>query len=129
MKSVKICWNRSLKQASWESRETWRRSNHNKTRQGNSLHKKEGHHICTLLSRQAFQAIKFIQTVSKLKIHKSAIIFKINCFKLIEKHPQLKKSSVTLTFLKNYFKDIKEICEENSSDFEWVKVICLQKLF
>ena len=33
------------------------------------------------------------------------------------------------TFLKNYFKDIKQICEENSSDFEWVKVICLQKLF
>ena len=56
---------------------------------------------------------KFIQIVSKLKIHKTTIIFKINVFNLIEKHPKLMKSSVTLTFLKNYFKDIKEICEEN----------------
>ena len=41
---------------------------------------------------------KFIQMASKLKIHKSTIIFKINVFKLIEKHPKLIKSSVTLTF-------------------------------
>ena len=61
---------------------------------------------------------KFIQMVGKLKIHKSAITFKINLFKLIEKHPKLLKSSVSLTFLKNYFKDIKQICKENSSEFE-----------
>ena len=61
---------------------------------------------------------KFIQMVSKLKIHKSTLIFKINVFKLIEKHPKLMKSSVTLTFLKNYLKHIKKICEENSSEFE-----------
>ena len=50
---------------------------------------------------------KFIQMVGKLKINKSTIVIKINDFKLIEKHPKLMKSSVTLTFLKNYFKDIK----------------------
>ena len=61
---------------------------------------------------------KFIQMVGKLKIHKSTMVFKINAFKLIEKHPKLMKSSVTSTFLKNYFKDIKQICEENSSEFE-----------
>ena len=44
---------------------------------------------------------KFVQMVSNLKIHKSTIIFKINVFKLIEKHPKLMKSSVTLNFLKN----------------------------
>ena len=44
---------------------------------------------------------KFVQMVSSLKIHKSTIIFKINVFKLIEKHPKLMKSSVTLNFLKN----------------------------
>ena len=60
---------------------------------------------------------KFIQMVGKLKIHKSTIVFKINVFKLIEKHPKLMKSSATLTFLKNYFQDIKQICEENSSEF------------
>ena len=61
---------------------------------------------------------KFQQMVGKLKIHKNTIVFKINVFKLIEKYPKLMKSSVTLTFLKNYFKDIKQICKENSSEFE-----------
>ena len=61
---------------------------------------------------------KFIQMIGKLKIYKSTIVFKINVFKLIAKHPKLMKSSVTLTFLENYFKDIKEICKENSSEFE-----------
>ena len=56
--------------------------------------------------------------VAKLKIHKSIIIFKINVFKLIEKHPKLMKSLVTLTFFKNYLKDIKKICVENPSEFE-----------
>ena len=61
---------------------------------------------------------KFMQLVGKLKIHKSTTVFKIKVFKLIKKHHKLIKSSVTLTFLKNYFKDIKEICKENSSKFE-----------
>ena len=61
---------------------------------------------------------KFTQMVSKLKIHKSTIIFKINIFKLTEKHPGPLKSSMTLTFLKNHLKDNKKICEENSSKFE-----------
>ena len=61
---------------------------------------------------------KFMQMVKKLKIHKKTIIFKINLFKLIEKHPKLMKSSVTLAFLKNYFKHIKQICKENSSEFK-----------
>ena len=61
---------------------------------------------------------KFQEKVEKLKIHKSTIIFKINVFKLIEKYPKLMKSSVTLTFLKNYFKDIKKVFEDNLSDFK-----------
>ena len=60
---------------------------------------------------------KFQEMVKKLKIHKSTIIFKINVFKLIEKYPKLMRSSVTLTFLKNYLKDIKKTCEDNLSDF------------
>ena len=67
---------------------------------------------------------KFQEMVGKLKIHKNTIVFKINVFKLIEKYPKLMKSSVTLTFLKNYLKDIKKDYEENSSEFQWVKVIC-----
>ena len=46
------------------------------------------------------------------------LIFKINVVKLIDKHPKLTKSSVTLSFLKKYFKDIKQICQENPHKFE-----------
>ena len=46
------------------------------------------------------------------------LIFKMNVSKLIEKHLRLMKSSVTSSFLKNYFKDIKRICRENSSKFD-----------
>ena len=38
---------------------------------------------------------------SKLKIHKSTRVFKINVFKLNDKYSKLMKSSVTLGFLKN----------------------------
>ena len=56
--------------------------------------------------------------VGDFKVHKKTITFKINIFKLINEHPKLMKSSVTLSFLKNYFKDIKQICQENLSEFE-----------
>ena len=52
---------------------------------------------------------KFIKMLGKLKIYRSTLTFKIIVFKLIEKYLKLLKSSVTLTFLKNYFKDIKKI--------------------
>ena len=45
--------------------------------------------------------------MKEFKVHKNTIIFKINIFKLIDKHPNLMKSSITLGFLKNYFKHIK----------------------
>ena len=60
---------------------------------------------------------KFIKLVNEFKVHKSTIIFKINIFKLIEKYPKLMKSSIGLGFLKNYYKDIKEICNENAKEF------------
>ena len=66
--------------------------------------------------------------VRRLEIHKSNIISEINIFKLIDKHHGLVKSSATLTFMKNYFKDIKQVSEEKSSNFE-VKIICLRKDF
>ena len=60
---------------------------------------------------------KLITLVSQLGIHKTTIIFKIDIFKLCEKYPKLLKSSIGFGFLKNYFKDIKEICSENAKEF------------
>ena len=59
-----------------------------------------------------------MKLVREFKLHKNTIIFEINIFKLIDKYPKLKKSSITLIFLKNYFKDIKQIYKENSNEFE-----------
>ena len=59
-----------------------------------------------------------MELVSEFKTHKSMIIFKINIFKLIDKHPKLMKSSATLGFLKNYYKDINQIFQENSYKFK-----------
>ena len=60
---------------------------------------------------------KFIKLVNEFKVHKSTVIFQINIVKLIDKHPILMESSVTLGFLKNYYKDITQICNENPSEF------------
>ena len=60
---------------------------------------------------------KFIKLVNEFKVHKTTIIFKINVFKLSEKYPKLLKSSIGLGFLKNYYKDFKEICSENAKEF------------
>ena len=75
------------------------------------MYKKEGHHRVS--SGKVFEHFKekekFIKMVGKLKIHKSTIVFKINVFKLLEKHPKLAKSSVTLTILRKLNKFVKRI--------------------
>ena len=58
--------------------------------------------------------------VKQFGVSKSTIIFKINIVKLIDKHSKIKNSLLSLHFLKNYFKMIKEVCEENSSEFEYL---------
>ena len=50
------------------------------------------------------------------KIKVNAMIFKINILNLIHKFPRLVKSSVTLGFLKIYFKDVKKDFEKNSNE-------------
>ena len=61
---------------------------------------------------------KFIKLVKELKVHKITIIFKINIVKLTDKYPKLMKSSVTLNFCKNLFKDVKEVRLENLVEFK-----------
>ena len=42
----------------------------------------------------------------------------MNIVKLVDKYPKVITSSVTLNFLKNYYKDINNICKENQEDFK-----------
>ena len=60
---------------------------------------------------------KFITLSNKLGIHKTTIIFKINIFRMCERHSKLLKSSIGLGFFKTHYKDIREICNENEQEF------------
>ena len=64
---------------------------------------------------------KFIELVKQCGFSKFTIIFKINIVKCINKHSKIKNASLSLSFLKNYFKLIKKISEENASEFNSVK--------
>ena len=70
------------------------------------------------VSKRFREKEKFAKLVSELRIHKTTIIFKINIFKLCEKHHKLLKSSIALEFFKSYHNDIKAICKENEKDFQ-----------
>ena len=59
----------------------------------------------------------FTSAVTSLKISKSTINFKIGIAQFIHDHPKMKKSSISLHFLKNKFRIIKEVCREHSSEF------------
>ena len=71
---------------------------------------------------QIFEKFKvnenFIDMIKKLDISKSTILFKTSIVKFANKYPRMKKSSLSLHFLKNNFKIIKEICHENASEFK-----------
>ena len=56
--------------------------------------------------------------IKELGICKSTILFKISIVKVVKKYPRMKKSSLSLHFLKSNFKIIKEICHENASEFK-----------
>ena len=61
---------------------------------------------------------KFINLVNQFGIIKSSMGFKISILKFLDKYPRMKKSSLTLLFLKNNLKIIEEICHENVSEFK-----------
>ena len=61
---------------------------------------------------------KFIKMLKQFGISKFTIIFKMNMVQLINKQPKIKNSSLSLDFLENYFKFIKKICKEKTSEFD-----------
>lgn len=52
----------------------------------------------------------------ELGVSKSAIYFKINHIKILDKFP--KPSSLSLNFFKDYGKRTKEICKESGREFK-----------
>ena len=71
-----------------------------------------------LIFKKFKENIKFTGAVSNLKIGKVTINLKIGIIKFLDDYPKMRKSSVSLHFLKNNFKIIKEVCREHSSEFQ-----------
>ena len=71
-----------------------------------------------LIFRKFKENIKFAGAVSNLKTSKATINFKIGIIKFLDDYPNMRKSSVSLHFLKNIVKTIKEVCREHASEFQ-----------
>ena len=56
--------------------------------------------------------------VSKFKVSKSTIAFKISLSKLIDEYPKIETSSLSLHYFKKNLKLIKEVCKESASEFK-----------
>ena len=56
--------------------------------------------------------------VTKFKVSKSTIVFKIALCKLIDEYPKIKNSSLSLHYFKKHLKLIKEVCKESASGFK-----------
>ena len=61
---------------------------------------------------------KFISAVGAFKISKTTINFKIDIVKFIDMYPKMQASCVSLYYLKNNFRVIKEVCQEHASEFQ-----------
>ena len=70
---------------------------------------------------KVFQKFKqnstFVNAVTKFVISKTTINFKIDVVNFINQYPGMSKSSISLFYLKNNFRAIKNICQEHSSEF------------
>ena len=59
---------------------------------------------------------RFTNAVARFKIIRATINFEIGIIKFIEYYTKMKKTSISLHFLKNNFRLIKEVCKEHASE-------------
>ena len=61
---------------------------------------------------------KFVNAVTEFEISKTTMNFKIGIVNFIDKYPKMRKSSISLFYLKNNFRIIKNVCQEHASEFQ-----------
>ena len=61
---------------------------------------------------------KFVNAVMEFDISKTTMNFKIDIVNFIDKYPKMRKSSISLFYLKNNFQIIKNVCQEYASEFQ-----------
>ena len=69
----------------------------------------------TIIFKKHKDNTKFTSAVVKFKISKATLKFKIGIIKFIDDYPRMPKSSISLHFIKNNFKVIKDVCKEYAS--------------
>ena len=85
--------------------------------------KKRNNNILMLAYHQGkifrrFKEDKFRNAVSKFNIRKTTINFKIGIVKFVDCIPKMRTSCLSLFYIKNNFRIIKDVCEEHSSEFQ-----------
>ena len=70
---------------------------------------------------RVFQKFKmnkgFSSVVTEFGISETTINFKIDVLNFINQHPGMRKSSISLFYLKNNFRVIKSVCQEHAIEF------------
>ena len=61
---------------------------------------------------------KFVNTVTEFDISKTTINFNIDIVNFIDQYPGMRKSSISLFYLKHNFRRIKTVCQEHVSEFQ-----------
>ena len=61
---------------------------------------------------------KFVNAVTEFEKSKATINFKTDIINFIDRYPRMKKSCISLFYLKNNFRIIKNICQEHASEFQ-----------
>ena len=90
------------------------------------LIRSEKQNVINLAYRQGYklhtfkESEKFCNKVKELRIINSTITFKINLYKLLKKIPALTKSTKSMYYFKNYFRQIKLICRASGNEFKYL---------
>ena len=90
----------------------------------NKLIKFSENNILTLAYQQGkvFQKFKkdnkFVNAVTEFEKSKTTINFKRDIVSFIDEYPKMKKSCISLFYLKNNFRVIKNVCQEHATEFQ-----------
>ena len=70
-----------------------------------------------IIFRKSKESNRFTSAVSEFNISKTTTNFKIDIVKFTDQFPKIRTFCISLFYLQNNFRVIKEVCQEHSSEF------------
>ena len=67
-----------------------------------------------IIFRKFKESNKFMRAATEFKISKNTINFKIDIVNFLDKHLKMQISGISLFYLKNNFRIIKDVCREHA---------------